>query len=219
MASDYGTLSPGRRRPRPPPRPWRPGDHRRQCDVHLHQLLAHRHGGVYCVVKSAVGDQLAKVAASALLFDYILTGPISAVSAGQYLVGLVLEFIGRLNPDWVIQDAGLQKDLKAFAAMIIALAITPYFFRQNQIGIHESSDKAVKIMLVVTVVAVLNFLIKELATIGGMTFTLLFLETFTVTQRFQKRRQSAGQGHDHVGQFNRQTTAQLVGEFRLATIG
>ncbi len=44
-------------------------------------------GGVYRVVKEAMGGTLAKFSVSALLFDYVLTGPISAVSAGQYLAG------------------------------------------------------------------------------------------------------------------------------------
>ncbi|MDE3170652.1 MAG: amino acid permease, partial [Acidobacteriota bacterium] len=42
-------------------------------------------GGVYRVVKEAMGGTLAKLSVSALLFDYVLTGPISAVSAGQYM--------------------------------------------------------------------------------------------------------------------------------------
>ena len=46
-------------------------------------------GGVYRVVKEAMGSTLAKFSVSALLFDYVLTGPISAVSAGQYLAGFV----------------------------------------------------------------------------------------------------------------------------------
>src|SRR5215470_6793225 len=46
-------------------------------------------GGVYRVVKEAMGGTLAKISVSALLFDYVLTGPISAVSAGQYLAGFL----------------------------------------------------------------------------------------------------------------------------------
>src|SRR5213082_4131179 len=46
-------------------------------------------GGVYRVVKEALGGNLAKISVSALLFDYILTGPISGVSAGQYIAGLI----------------------------------------------------------------------------------------------------------------------------------
>src|SRR5579859_1233806 len=50
-------------------------------------------GGVYRVVKEAMGGTLAKFSVSALLFDYVLTGPISAVSAGQYLAGLLNELL------------------------------------------------------------------------------------------------------------------------------
>src|ERR671924_1188300 len=46
-------------------------------------------GGVYRVVKEAMGSTLAKFSVSALMFDYILTGPISGVSAGLYLTGLI----------------------------------------------------------------------------------------------------------------------------------
>ena len=46
-------------------------------------------GGVYRVVREAMGGCLAKLAVSALMFDYILTGPISGVSAGQYIIGLI----------------------------------------------------------------------------------------------------------------------------------
>src|SRR5881296_3059214 len=45
-------------------------------------------GGVYRVVKEALGGTLAKISVSMLIFDYILTGPISGVSAGQYIAGL-----------------------------------------------------------------------------------------------------------------------------------
>ena len=48
-------------------------------------------GGVYRVVHEALGGTLAKFSVSALMFDYILTGPISGVSAGLYLAGLINE--------------------------------------------------------------------------------------------------------------------------------
>src|SRR5579859_3476131 len=54
-------------------------------------------GGVYRVVKEAMGGFLAKVSVSALMFDYVLTGPISGVSAGQYLIGLGLETYAHLG--------------------------------------------------------------------------------------------------------------------------
>src|SRR6186997_2297167 len=48
-------------------------------------------GGVYVVVRDAMGPFIARLSVSALLFDYILTGPISSVSAGQYLGRLINE--------------------------------------------------------------------------------------------------------------------------------
>src|ERR1700690_945084 len=48
-------------------------------------------GGVYRVVKEALGGTVAKFSVSALMFDYILTGPISGVSAGQYITNLINE--------------------------------------------------------------------------------------------------------------------------------
>ena len=55
-------------------------------------------GGVYRVVKEAMGGFLAKLSVSALMFDYILTGPTSAVSAGQYIIGLLLDTLATVNP-------------------------------------------------------------------------------------------------------------------------
>src|ERR1043166_1921018 len=54
-------------------------------------------GGVYRVVKEAMGPTMAKLSVSALLFDYVLTGPISGVSAGQYIAGLVNDVLMRLG--------------------------------------------------------------------------------------------------------------------------
>ena len=55
-------------------------------------------GGVYRVVKEALGGTLAKFSVSALMFDYVLTGPISGVSAGQYLVGVINELFHHAGP-------------------------------------------------------------------------------------------------------------------------
>ena len=38
--------------------------------------------------------------------------------------------------------------------VLIASSVTLYFFRQNLLGIHESSGKALKIMIATTVMAV-----------------------------------------------------------------
>src|SRR6476661_4807537 len=108
--------------------------------------------GVYRVVKEAMGGTLAKLSVSALLFDYVLTGPISGVSAGQYIVGLLLEAIARFTH--LELDEGTTQALKAWGSVIIASAIVLYFFRQNLLGIPESSDKALKIMIATTIMGV-----------------------------------------------------------------
>jgi amino acid transporter/nucleotide-binding universal stress UspA family protein len=116
-------------------------------------------GGVYRVVKEAMGGFLAKLSVSALMFDYILTGPTSGVSAGQYIMGLFFQFIKLTSPA-LFEQLGLDVDenlktYKSWGAVLIASAITLYFFRQNLLGIHESSGKALKIMVATTIMAVI----------------------------------------------------------------
>ena len=104
-------------------------------------------GGVYRVVKQAMGGSLAKFSVSALLFDYILTGPISGVSAGQYLAGFVEDVFTYLH-----HPVHFNEDYFAAAFAIVA---TLYFWWQNTKGMHESSDKALKIMKITTVMVVI----------------------------------------------------------------
>ncbi len=104
-------------------------------------------GGVYRVVKEAMGGTLAKFSVSALMFDYILTGPISGVSAGLYLVGLLNELLHYFH---------LPFDLPVnFTAAVFAAVVTIYFWWENVKGIPESSEKALRIMYVTTVMVVL----------------------------------------------------------------
>ncbi len=105
-------------------------------------------GGVYRVVHEAMGATLAKFSVSALMFDYVLTGPISGVSAGLYLAALLNESIDYFH----LQYAHVNPP--HFAAGFAAL-VTFYFWRKNIIGIHESSEKALRIMQVTTVMVVM----------------------------------------------------------------
>jgi amino acid transporter len=116
-------------------------------------------GGVYRVVKEAMGGFLAKLSVSALMFDYILTGPISAVSAGQYITDLVVRLYAYFSGT-VLDQATLDalKVYKNWGSVLLAVAVTLYFFRQNVLGIHESSDKALKIMIATTIMAVVLIL-------------------------------------------------------------
>ncbi|MGA3028639.1 MAG: APC family permease, partial [Bryobacteraceae bacterium] len=105
-------------------------------------------GGVYRVVHEAMGGTLAKFSVSALMFDYVLTGPISAVSAGLYVAGLIndsAEYFHR--PSLPVKP-------ETFAAIFAAL-VTVYFWRKNIIGIRESSLKALRIMQITTVMVII----------------------------------------------------------------
>jgi len=118
-------------------------------------------GGVYRVVKEAMGGTMAKLSVSALLFDYVLTGPISGVSAGQYLAGLVNDVAARSGLAFHVPYDG--------TAMTLAMLITIYFWWRNTRGLHESSDDALKIMQVTTVMVVLlvAWCLLTLAVRGG----------------------------------------------------
>ena len=118
--------------------------------VYVESCAMFTRGGVYRVVKEAMGGTLAKLSVSALMFDYILTGPISGVSAGQYIVGLVAQTATYFGHPWT-PSADV---INLYAAGLAAL-ITVYFWWRNTKGIHESSDDALKIMYVTTVMVVL----------------------------------------------------------------
>jgi len=106
--------------------------------------------GVYRVVKEAMGGTLAKLSVSALLFDYVLTGPISGVSAGAYIAGLADDVLARSGSSIHLPDN--------LIATAIALLITVYFWWRNTKGLHESSDDALRIMKITTVMVVVLIL-------------------------------------------------------------
>src|SRR2546422_5332478 len=70
--------------------------------VYLESCSMFVRGGVYVVVRDAMGPFMARISVSALIFDYILTGPISAVSAGQYLGRVINEISQMMNSDFRI---------------------------------------------------------------------------------------------------------------------
>jgi amino acid transporter len=104
-------------------------------------------GGVYRVVKEALGGTLAKFSVSALMFDYVLTGPISGVSAGQYFVGVANELFQRAHLPYHL-------NVNATAATV-AILITVYFWWENIKGVPESSGKALRIMELTTIMVVM----------------------------------------------------------------
>src|SRR5262249_30336328 len=83
---------------------------------------------------------------SALIFDYILTGPISVVSAGQYLGHLINEIAQELHYNHTFSTN--------FFSAVFGIAVTLYFWWNNIKGIHESSGKALRIMQITTAMVV-----------------------------------------------------------------
>jgi amino acid transporter len=103
-------------------------------------------GGVYKVVHEAMGGTLAKFSVSALMFDYVLTGPISGVSAA-YLAGLINDaresFIFPISPF-------LRRHLR-FCLPSWPLSISG----GRTSSVSRVSHKALRIMQVTTVMVVI----------------------------------------------------------------
>src|SRR5512132_3938112 len=86
-------------------------------------------GGVYIVVRDAMNHFMARLSVSALIFDYILTGPISVVSAGQYLGGLLTEFSEKLHHApfpafWISAATAAGTKPEELFAAFFAIAVT-----------------------------------------------------------------------------------------------
>jgi len=123
--------------------------------VYVESCSMFTRGGVYRIVKEALGGAFAKLSVSALMFDYVLTGPISGVSAGQYIVGMLNDLTSFAAHRWrpaPYLTPHLRPDL---ASAVIAIGITIYFWWQNIKGIEESSEKALSIMKITTVMVVI----------------------------------------------------------------
>ncbi len=127
--------------------------------VYVESCSMFTRGGVYRIVKEALGGTFAKLSVSALMFDYILTGPISGVSAGQYIVGLLnegLQLVAAHGARFAMGSGGAVRQVPVNgASAVFAVAVTIYFWWQNLKGIEESSDKALKVMKITTVMVVL----------------------------------------------------------------
>ena len=120
-------------------------------------------GGVYRVVKEALGGGFAKLSVSALMFDYILTGPdlrcfcraVHYRPAGRTARcgvaakhGLLPASMDRQRPCAPVADG-----LSPQAAW--PSVVTVYYWWQNLKGIEESSEKALEVMKITTVMVVI----------------------------------------------------------------
>jgi amino acid transporter len=119
-------------------------------------------GGVYRIVKEALGGTLAKIAVSALMFDYVLTGPVSGVSAGQYIAWLINDTLSTAThlgwmPGALAQmfPGGVPHVNVNVVSVLLAIGVTLYYWWLNIKGIEESSEKALRVMQITTVMVVL----------------------------------------------------------------
>src|SRR5260370_4746568 len=104
-------------------------------------------GGVYRAVKMSLGGTLAKFSVSALMFDYILTGPISGVAAGQCLAGLINELLQFFHVSGPVSPGTI-----SFIALSFAVVFTLYFSCEKNKAVPRSSDQAldrVKLLVVI----------------------------------------------------------------------
>lgn len=131
------------------------------CAVYVESCSMFVRGGVYRIVKEAIGGKLAKAAVSALMFDYVLTGPISGVSAGQYIAGLLNELLAYGDSVGLIPRAihsafnGTPHVSEAWISVALAASVTLYYWWQNIKGIEESSEKALRVMQITTVMVII----------------------------------------------------------------
>ena len=129
--------------------------------VYVESCSMFTRGGVYRVVKEALGGTFAKLSVSALMFDYILTGPISGVSAGQYITGLMNELMNVANASHWLPPALMDAHNNAFqfdmnhTSAVFAAVVTIYYWWQNIKGIEESSHKAMQVMQITTVMVII----------------------------------------------------------------
>src|SRR5665213_573516 len=129
--------------------------------VYVESCSMFTRGGVYRIVKEGLGSTFAKVSVSALMFDYILTGPVSGVSAGQYIVGMLNELLRicerhQLLGNWLLGAHGhaVQLPVNATAA-VFAVIVTVYYWWLNVKGIEASSRRAVDVMKITSVMVVI----------------------------------------------------------------
>ena len=128
--------------------------------VYVESCSMFTRGGVYRVVKEALGGGFAKLSVSALMFDYILTGPISGVSAGQYITGLLNELMVVANQSHWLPPALMNAHGQPiqfnmdYTSALLAAAVTIYYWWENIKGIEESSDKALRVMQITTLMVI-----------------------------------------------------------------
>src|SRR5580658_8824847 len=116
--------------------------------VYVESCSMFTRGGVYRVVKEALGGTFAKLSVSALMFDYILTGLLNELmTVGAQHGWLPAAMIYSNHAAWQFPVNG--------TSAVFCAAVTIYYWWQNTKGIEESSDKALEVMKMTTIMVVL----------------------------------------------------------------
>jgi hypothetical protein len=170
--------------------------------VYIESSSMFTRGGVYRVVKEAMGGTLAKLSVSALMFDYILTVAIIPEEArpkymDNLISGLSMNLISSRGDVYRLGEAyafGViwSFTFNAFGALVLR------FKRPGgqewkvpgnvRIGGVEIPLGMGVIALILLSVALVNLVTKQVATISGLIFTAIFFGVFTLSERISRRK-------------------------------
>jgi amino acid transporter len=118
--------------------------------VYIEASIMFVRGGVYQLVRTALGNTLAKSSVSVLIFNYALAGPISGVAGAHYLIGFLNEAMAAAGSAWQIPQG--------WTVVVLAALWTMLLWWRNTRGIQDSSDRALRIVQIVAAVAIALFL-------------------------------------------------------------
>ncbi len=148
-----------------------------------------RYGTTYRVLYLIVGLQLATI---------LFSGGDMLILGEAYAFGVVWSFV-----------------FKALAMVVLRFRDkTPRGYRvplNFTIGNIEFPVGLMLIFLVLLITAIMNVLTKEVATYGGVAFTAVFLVTFLISERYHEQRRAGGH-HEHIEQFNQETTEEVTAQ-------
>lgn len=118
--------------------------------VYIEASVMFVRGGVYQLVRTALGNTLAKSSVSVLIFNYALAGPISGAAGAHYLIGFLNEILSAAGNPWQIPRGG--------AVVALATLWTLLLWWRNTRGIQDSSDRAMRVMQITAATGIVLFL-------------------------------------------------------------
>jgi amino acid transporter len=118
--------------------------------VYIEASVMFVRGGVYQLVRTALGNTFAKSSVSVLVFNYALAGPISGVAGAHYLIGFLNEALTATGSAWRIPHV--------WTVVFLASLWTILLWWRNTRGIQDSSDRALRIIQITAAAAIALFL-------------------------------------------------------------